>query len=46
VPQAALSWPEVFAPPKVETECEFIEGESAEELASKLAERLLEEKVI
>jgi electron transfer flavoprotein beta subunit len=46
VPKAALSWPQVFAPPKIETECEFIEGETAEELATKLADRLLEEKVI
>ena len=46
VPKAALSWPEIFAPPKTETECEFIEGEAAEEQAAKLAGRLLEEKVI
>ena len=46
VPKAALSWPKVFAPPKIETECEFIEGEAAEEIATKLADRLLEEKVI
>lgn len=42
----AMTWPELFAPPTVETVCEFIEGESAEEIAAKLAERLLEEKVI
>jgi electron transfer flavoprotein beta subunit len=45
-PQTALRWPEIFSPPKVETQCEFIEGESAEEMAAKLADRLLEEKVI
>jgi len=44
--KAAVEWPEIFAPPKVETECEFIEGESADEIAQKLADRLMEEKVI
>jgi electron transfer flavoprotein beta subunit len=44
--EAAVTWPEIFAPPKVETECEFIEGESPEEIATKLAERLIEEKVL
>ena len=46
VPDAALSWPEIYAPPKVETQVEFIEGESAKEIAEKLADRLIEEKVI
>jgi electron transfer flavoprotein beta subunit len=42
----AVAWPEVFAPPKVETQCEFIEGDSAEDIAQKLVDRLVEEKVI
>jgi electron transfer flavoprotein beta subunit len=46
VPSPAMAWPEIFAPPKVETECEFIEGETPEEVANKLADRLMEEKVI
>jgi len=46
VPKAALSWPQIFAPPKIETECEFVEGDSADEKANKLADRLVEEKVI
>jgi hypothetical protein len=41
-----MSWPEIYAPPKVETQVEFIEGESAKEIAEKLADRLIEEKVI
>jgi electron transfer flavoprotein beta subunit len=45
-PHAAISWPEIFAPPKVDTECEFIEGDSPESLAAALANRLVEEKVI
>jgi len=45
-PTPAMTWPEVFAPPKVETECEMIEGETSEEVATRLADRLIEEKVI
>jgi electron transfer flavoprotein beta subunit len=45
-PEPALAWPEIFAPAKVETQCEFIEGDTPEEIAGKLADRLLEEKVI
>lgn len=41
-----VSWPEVYAPPKIDTECEFIEGDTAEAIAERLADRLLEEKVI
>ena len=46
VPTPAMTWPEIFAPPKVETECEVIEGETSEEVAARLADRLIEEKVI
>jgi electron transfer flavoprotein beta subunit len=46
VPEPAISWPEIFAAPKIETEVEMIEGETPEEKAAKLADRLLEEKVI
>jgi len=46
VPQSAVSWPEIFAPPKIETEVEMIEGDTPEQKAVKLADRLLEEKVI
>ena len=42
----ALSWPEITAPPKVETDCEFVDGDAPEVIASKLADRLREEKVI
>ncbi len=45
-PQAAISWPEIFAPPKVDTQCEFIEGDSPAAQATALANRLVEEKVI
>lgn len=43
---AALSWPEIFAPAKLETRVEMITGDSAEAIANQLAERLIEEKVI
>jgi electron transfer flavoprotein alpha/beta subunit len=43
---AAVHWPEIIAPPKVETQVEIIDGDSAEEKAKKLAARLAEEKVI
>jgi electron transfer flavoprotein beta subunit len=46
VPAPHLSWPEIFAPPAVETVCEFIEGETPEEMAENLADRLTEEKVV
>jgi electron transfer flavoprotein beta subunit len=43
---AAVHWPEIIAPPKVETQVEIIEGDSAEDKAKKLTARLAEEKVI
>jgi electron transfer flavoprotein beta subunit len=46
LPEAAVAWPEIFAPPKVETTCEFVEGETPDEIAKTLADRLLEEKVL
>jgi len=46
IPTPAMTWPEIFAPPKVETKCEMIEGETSEEVATRLADRLIEEKVI
>jgi electron transfer flavoprotein beta subunit len=46
VPSAVLAWPEIIAPPKIDTQCELIQGETPEQIASKLADRLIEEKVI
>ncbi len=45
-PQSVLTWPEVFAPPKIETQCEIVAGDSAVAKAAALAARLIEEKVI
>ena len=39
-------WPSITQPAKVETTCEFIDGESAAEKGRRLAQRLIEEKVI
>jgi len=44
--QSAVSWPDVYAPEKIDTECEFIEGDTPEDIAAKLVERLIEEKVV
>jgi electron transfer flavoprotein beta subunit len=46
IPAPAITWPEIYAPPKVDTEVEIIEGETPEEMAAQLADRLIEEKVI
>jgi electron transfer flavoprotein beta subunit len=46
VPEAALTWPEVISPPKVDTRCEIIQGDTPDAAAEKLVSRLLEEKVL
>jgi len=46
VPKAKVDWPEIFAIQQEATSCEVIEGETPEAMAVKLADRLLEEKVI
>jgi len=45
-PVPALEWPKILQPTKTETECEFIEGDTPAAMAAKLADRLIEEKVI
>lgn len=44
--QVKNSWPEVFAPPVREIATEMITGGSAQEIAEKLADRILAEKVL
>jgi electron transfer flavoprotein beta subunit len=46
VPTPALTWPAVIVPPKVDTHCEMISGESPAATAARLADRLIEEKVL
>ena len=43
---SGVRWPQVFAPPAREGEAEIIEGETVEEAAAILVEKLLAEKVI
>lgn len=43
---AKVDWSNIYAMPVVETDTEFITGNSAREIASRLADRLFEEKVI
>jgi electron transfer flavoprotein beta subunit len=43
---AALSWAEILPPPRLDTTCEFIDGSSPQEIASRLVTRLVEEKVL
>lgn len=43
---SAVKWPETFALPQRESACEIIEGASPEEIAAKLVDRLMAEKVI
>ena len=46
VPEPALIWPEVTAPVRAEQSCEFISGETPQQQAAALVERLIEEKLI
>lgn len=46
ISDSAVTWPEIITPPKIETEVEMIEGETPEETAARLVDRLMEEKVI
>ncbi|MFM8319717.1 MAG: electron transfer flavoprotein subunit beta/FixA family protein [Chloroflexota bacterium] len=45
-PQAVVRWPEVSAPPAREVKTEMISGGSPAEIAEKLADKILEEKVL
>ncbi len=46
VPEPALTWPEVIAPVRAEQSCEFVSGETPQQQAAALVERLIEEKLI
>ena len=45
-PAAVVAWPELMNPPSREVVCEFIEAGSPEEIAEKLADKILAEKVL
>lgn len=46
VPKAVVSWPEVMNPPVQEITNEIIEGSSPQEIAEKLADKIMAEKVL
>jgi electron transfer flavoprotein beta subunit len=45
-PQPVVEWPELMNPPSREVTCEFIEGSSPEEIADKLADKIIGEKIL
>jgi electron transfer flavoprotein beta subunit len=45
-PEPAVSWPEVWNPPSREVTCEMIQGDTSKEVAEKLADKLIEEKIV
>lgn len=45
-PEPKVQWPEVMQPPQRKVECQFITGETPREIARKLIDKLLEEKVL
>jgi len=45
-PTPVIEWPELMNPPSREVSCEIIEGGSPEEIADKLADKIIGEKVL
>ena len=45
-PSSAVTWPEVMNPPVREITKEIVEGDSPQDIAEKLAEKIIEEKVL
>jgi len=45
-PASVISWPEIMNPPSREVTCEFITGANPEEIAEKLTNKILAEKVL
>ncbi len=45
-PQSVVSWPEILNPPSQEILTEIITGDSPEDIAGKLADAIMEEKVL
>ena len=45
-PVSVIEWPELLNPPAREVTCEIIEGNSPEEIAEKLADKIIAEKVL
>jgi electron transfer flavoprotein beta subunit len=45
-PESHVEWPELINPPVREVRCEFISGDSPEETAEQLADKIMAEKVL
>ena len=45
-PKAVVEWPELMNPPSRVVTCEIVEGGSPEEIADKLADKIIAEKVL
>jgi electron transfer flavoprotein alpha/beta subunit len=45
-PQSVVSWPEVMNPPEQQITNEIIEGETPDEIAKKLVDKIMAEKVL
>jgi electron transfer flavoprotein beta subunit len=45
-PESYVEWPDLINPPVREVKCEFITGESPEEIADQLADKIMAEKVL
>jgi electron transfer flavoprotein beta subunit len=45
-PTSVVSWPEMMAPPVKDITSEIIEGDSPEDIAARLADKIMEEKVL
>jgi len=46
IPAPALTWPEVTAPARAEQSCEFVPGDTPQQQAAGLVERMIAEKLI
>jgi len=45
-PASAISWPEMMNPPKEEVTTEIVEGDGPQDIAEKLADKIMAEKVL
>ncbi len=45
-PAAVIAWPEIMNPPSREVKCDIVTGDSPEEIAKALADKILAEKVL
>ena len=46
IPASVVSWPDVMNPPKRDITTEIVDGDSPQDIAEKLAEKIMAEKVL